>query len=185
MGDARLWPVRFLAARCPDRLLGCARFFVCFPSRSRWIHRPGSIRLDLGEGHLVLDDQAVETGGLGAGAGLMPEAQVATWSAFIASGLQAIGEMEGALAAHGGLGIDQGIEDHLIGADAGQEQVFAAPVHQLAHLHMGPLAPQEGVELVADGAGAQLFGEEVFLGALLGSSFSQRPLAATEPAFIP
>lgn len=98
----------------------------------------------------------------------MPEPQVATGAAFSASSLEAIGQMEGALPAHGGLGVDQGVEDHLIGANAGQEQVLAAPVHQLANLHVGALTPEESVELVADGTGAELFGEEVFLGALLG-----------------
>ena len=89
----------------------------------------------------------------------MPEARVATGAAFAASSLEAIGQMEGALAAHGRLGVDQGVEDHLIGADPGQEQVLAAPIHQLANLHVGALTPEEGVELVADSAGSQLFGQ--------------------------
>ena len=78
-------------------------------------------------------------------AGLVPEACVATRADSPASSLEAIGEIEGVPAAHGGLGVDQGAEDHLFGADPEQEKLFAAPVHhhQLTQLHVGPLAPED------------------------------------------
>ena len=55
--------------------------------------------------------------------------------------------------------IHQGIEDYLIGGDARQIQVLAAPIHQLACAHVIVVTPEEGVELVADGTGTQLVGQ--------------------------
>ena len=71
----------------------------------------------------------------------------------------AVGQEEGGLARQCGRWIHQGIEDHLIGGDARQVQVLAAPIHQLPCAHVIAVAPEESVELVADGTGPQLVGQ--------------------------
>ncbi len=67
--------------------------------------------------------------------------------------------MKGGFTSEGGLGIHQSIEDHLIVGHAGQEEVFAAPVDEIADRHMGLVGPEEAVEVVAEAAGTELLKE--------------------------